>query len=107
MYDESWSEGATFSNREGHENMAAFSGLFLAGVALLSLVLPLAASARPQAAGTGRRPFLLTIWVGQLLIAVGGLLIVATPSHPAYGLMFALASCLGCLPVLRRQLRPT
>jgi len=47
------------------------------------------------------------VLAGQLLIAVGGLLIIAMPFLSAYGFMFAAVSCLGCLPVLRRQLRPT
>lgn len=87
--------------------MDASSGFFLAGVVLLSLVLPLTASARPTAAGTQRRPFLPAVWSGQLLIALGGVWIIAAPLHPAYGFVFAVAGCLGCLFFLRRQLRPT
>jgi hypothetical protein len=87
--------------------MEALSGLFLVGVSLLSLVLPLTASAGPKSVERGRRSILLTVLTGQLLIAVGGLWIIAMPTLSAYGLIFVVASCLGCLPVLRRQLRPT
>jgi hypothetical protein len=48
---------------------------------------------------------IVTVWAGQLLIALGGLWIVAAPSHPAYGFTLAAAACLGCWQMLRRRLR--
>jgi hypothetical protein len=87
--------------------MDASSGFFLAGIVLLSLVLPLTASARPLAGGIQRRPLFPVVWSGQLLIALGGVWIIAVPLHPAYGFVFAVAGCLGCLFFLRRQFRPT
>jgi hypothetical protein len=84
--------------------MGPIGGFSLAAVVLLSLVLPLTANARLRGA-SGRPPALRTVWVGQLLGAVGGLWIIVAPVHPEYGVVAAVMACLACLLVLRRQVR--
>jgi hypothetical protein len=85
--------------------MEPIRGFSLAAVVLLSLVLPFAAKVWLPVA-EGRKSYLATVWAGQLLGAVGGLWIIAAPVHPEFGLVFAVVSCLACLPILRRQFRP-
>ena len=77
----------------------------LAAGLLVSLLLPLTATAWLTGAG-GRTSYLRTVWVGQWLIAVGGLWIIVAPVHPEYGVVATVITCLACLPVLRRQMRP-
>ena len=77
----------------------------LAAVVLLSLVLPLTASAWLTGAGV-RRSYLRTVWVGQLLMAVSALWVHVTPVHPEWGAVAAAIVCLAGLPILRRQMWP-
>jgi hypothetical protein len=81
-------------------------GFSLAAIVLLSLVLPLAASAWQAGAGGGRSS-VQTVWLGQFLGAVAGLWVVAAPVHPEYGVIAAVMGYLACLLVLRRQMQPT
>jgi hypothetical protein len=63
----------------------------LAGVVLLSLVLPLyAGSVRDR---TGARPRFVAVWAGQTCLAAAGLLIVAAPALSGVGLALGVVSC--------------
>ena len=79
--------------------------LYLAGVAALSLILPFMAKALGLVNAVGPKPWLRTVWTGQVFGAVGGLLIIFSPLHPAYGLGLAAASCALFGALLRRQVR--
>ena len=85
--------------------MDPIRGFSLAAVVLLSLVLPLTASAWLTGAG-GRRSYLRTVWAGQWLMAVSALWVHITPVHPEWGAIAAAIVCLAGLPILRRQMRP-
>jgi hypothetical protein len=76
----------------------------LAAIVLLSLVLPLTASPW-LTSKQDRRTYLGTVWIGQSLAAVGGLWVIAAPIYPEYGLVFTALALLGCLTLLRRQMR--
>jgi hypothetical protein len=84
--------------------MDPIRGFSLAAVVLLSLVLPFTAKAWLRRTD-GRAPDLRTVWVGQWLMAIGGLWIVVAPVHPEYGVVASLIACLAFLRVLRRQAR--
>jgi hypothetical protein len=79
--------------------------LYLAGVAGLSLILPFVAKALGPVNAAGPKPWLRTVWTGQALGALGGLLIIFSPLYPAYGLGLAAASCALFGASLRRQVR--
>jgi hypothetical protein len=65
--------------------------LCLAGVVLLSLILPLyAAAARDR---TGARLRYTAVWSGQICLAAAGLLIVAAPALSGFGLVLGVVSC--------------
>lgn len=87
-------------------NSTPIHELSLAGVVVLCLVLPLLASALTTGNPAGPKPWLRTVWVGQALAALGGLLIIFSPLHPACGLSLAAASCVLFGWLLHRQLRP-
>src|SRR5262249_9796940 len=73
---------------------------------LLSIVLSFMASAlAPRDTGKAK-PWMRTVWTGQILIGVGGLLMLLPPLHPVFGFLFAVACCLLFAVKLRRQLRP-
>jgi hypothetical protein len=79
--------------------------LCLAGIVLLSLVLPWMASALAPRNFIGPNPWLRTVWAGQAFGALGGLLVIFSPLHPAWGLASAVVSCALFGWLLRRQLR--
>lgn len=69
---------------------------YLAGLLLLSLVLPLLMSLRGQRKGAIRRADLKTVLCGQLLGAVAGLGVLGSASLAPYAVGLALVSCLVC-----------
>lgn len=77
---------------------------YLAGIVALCLILPLMASAWAPRHAPGPRPWLRTVWAGQALCAVGGLLVIFSSLHPAFGLGIALAGCAIFGRRLHRQL---
>lgn len=79
-------------------------GFSLAGVVLLSLVLPLSA-ARLRDQSHGSTPPLAAVWVGQVGLAFAGLLILGTPIHPGLWLLLAFLGCMTCTRVLHRSVR--
>ena len=78
--------------------------LCLAGIVALSLVLPLMAGALAPKASTGRKPWLRTVWAGQIFGALGALAAIFSPLHPACGLGVAVAGCVFFGWLLVRQL---
>jgi hypothetical protein len=88
-------------------NTTPIHELYLSGIIALCLVLPLMAGAWAPRDSTGRKPWLRTVWAGQAFGALGALLVIFSPLHPAYGLGVAVVSCVIFGWLLRRQLRPT
>lgn len=78
---------------------------YLAGLLLLSLVLPMLLSIRDPQNATIRRVCLRTVWMGQLLGAIAGLAVLASASIAPYAAAFGLFSCIGATIVLSRQFR--
>jgi hypothetical protein len=71
----------------------------LAGLVLLSLVLPLMLSV---SGNVEKQPALKIVWVGQLLGALAGLSIVFFPTSYLFATSFAGTSCFFCARALRR-----
>ncbi|HZJ13750.1 MAG TPA: hypothetical protein VFD27_01805 [Chthoniobacteraceae bacterium] len=86
-------------------NSTPLHELCLAGIVLLSLVLPFMASALARRNAAVPKPFVRTVWMGQAFGAVGGLLVIFSSLHPAWGLAAAVVSCALFGWLLRRQLR--
>ena len=84
--------------------MAPTISFTLAGVVLLSLVLPLSA-ARLRDQPHGSAPNLASVWAGQAGLALAGLLILGTPIHPGWWLLMAFLSCMTCTWALHRSVR--
>jgi hypothetical protein len=78
--------------------------LFLSIGLLLSFVLPFTAKARTPTDTQNPKPWMRTVWAGQLLMALGGLLIICLPAHPIFGFAIAVVSCSVFTRKLRRQL---
>lgn len=70
--------------------------LCMAGIVLLSLVLPLAATGRPARCAA-------VAWRGQLLAGFGGLLTACPGLHPVCGLVFVVTAVV----FFRRRLHGT
>ena len=81
--------------------------LYLAVIVVLSFILPLMANALAPKKSGGAKPWLRTVWAGQVLGAVGGLLVIFSPLHPACGLAVAIASCVIFGWLLRRASHKT
>jgi hypothetical protein len=84
--------------------MEPLRGITLSGIVLLSLILPLAASSWQAAVRGGRRRYLVTVWIGQLVGAGAGVWAITSPIHSEFGFVVAVAGCLVCLPILRLQM---
>lgn len=78
---------------------------YLAGLLLLSLVLPLMMSVSSLPAAATRRICLKTVWMGQGLIALAGGVVLASASIAPYAAALGLVCCLGCAIRLRQQFR--
>jgi len=78
---------------------------YLAGLLLLSLVLPLLMSFHGPRDTAFRKLCLKTVWIGQLLGALAALVVLASASVAPYAAAFGLLSCTACALVLRRQFR--
>lgn len=64
----------------------------VAGLLLLSLVLPLQAGLVKAESQKKSRPRHRTVWIGQLTGALCGVLILASPVHPVCSLTLAVIS---------------
>jgi hypothetical protein len=76
---------------------------YLAGLILLSLVLPLLMSFRGPRDATSRTRCMRTVWLGQGLGAIAALGVVVSATVAPYAAAFGLLSCLCCAMVLVRQ----
>lgn len=76
---------------------------YLAGLLLLSLVLPLWIRFRSRREGTIRRADLKTVLIGQLLGAGAGVVILVSAALAPYAVGFALVSCMVCAWILFRR----
>lgn len=75
----------------------------LAGLLLLSLVLPLWVSFRGRREGAIRRSDIRTVLIGQLLGVGAGVAILLSSAIAPYAAGFAVVSCLGCAWILFRR----
>jgi hypothetical protein len=80
--------------------------LCLAGIVALSVILPLMPVAWAPKNAPGPKPWLRTIWTGQILGSLGAVLVIWSPLHPFYGLGLAAAGCVIFGKRLHCQLRP-
>ena len=80
---------------------------YLAGLLLLSLVLPLLMSICGPRDAAARKPCMKTVWTGQAVGAVAGLAVLASGLVAPYATVFGVASCFACMVLLRRQFRAT
>ena len=76
---------------------------YLTGMLVLSLVLPLMMSFGAPRVAAARRSGMRIVWLGQALIAVAGLGVLASAGVAPYAAGFGAVSCVGCAWVLRRQ----
>jgi hypothetical protein len=86
-------------------NSTPLHELCLAGIVLLSLVLPFLASALARRKFVDPKPWMRTVWTGQAFCAVGGLLVTFSPLHPGSALAATGVSCALLVWLLRRQLQ--
>jgi hypothetical protein len=77
----------------------------LAGLLLLSLVLPMRLSGRVPRKSHARRASLGTVWLGQILLGVAAILILVSPGTAPFALAFGMGSCAMCTVVLQDRLR--
>ena len=73
---------------------------YLAGLLLLSLVLPLMMSLRLPKEAAIKRSCMKVVWAGQTLDALAALTVIASARLAPYAAVFALAACVGCVLVL-------
>lgn len=76
----------------------------LIDVGLLSLVFTLLAQRELSKDAGNAKLRLRTVWTGTIFIGFGALLIQFT-THPVFGLIFAIVSCLAFVLILRSQVR--
>ncbi len=77
----------------------------LAGLLLFSLVLPLMLSWRVPRQSPSRRSCLWTVWLGQVLLCLAGVVVLASPVAAPFAVAFGVWSCAVCAAVLHWQLR--
>jgi hypothetical protein len=78
---------------------------YLAGLLLLSLVLPLLLSFYGPRDAATRKSCLKTVWIGQGFGAFAGLTVLASAPAAPFASLLGVVSCAGCALVLRRQFR--
>ena len=77
----------------------------LAGLLVLSLVLPLMFSWYAPRDPSVRRSGLWIVWFGQSLLCAAGLWVLLSEVAPGLALGLGALSCVGCAFVLRTRLR--
>lgn len=77
----------------------------LAGLLLFSLVLPLMLSWRVPRQSPSRRACLRTVWLGQTLLCLAGVAVLASPVAAPFAVAFGAWSCAVCGAILHWQLR--
>ena len=80
-------------------------GFCLAGLLLLSLVLPLMASGAGGGNNPSAKPWIRTVWTGQILLGLAGLVTVVFPQHSVMALALELVLCAMLAGQLHRQIR--
>jgi hypothetical protein len=78
---------------------------YLAGLLLLSSVLPLLLSFYGPRDAATRKSCLKTVWIGQGFGAFAGLTVLASAPAAPYAAALGVISCAGCALVLLRQVR--
>ena len=78
---------------------------YLAGGALLSLVLPLMMSFRGPVDPAARKSCMKTVWTGLILLTIAELTVRVSASLAPYAAIFGLVSTVACTLVLLRQFR--
>jgi hypothetical protein len=78
---------------------------YLAAMLLLSLVLPLLMSTFAPRDAAIKRSCMKTVWMGQTLLAVAGLAVLASASVAPYATAFGVMSCSCCTLLMLRQFR--
>ena len=76
---------------------------YLAGGLLLSLVLPLMIRFRAPRGAVSNRSQVKKVWLGQLLLALAGLAVVASKLLAPYAAVFGVVSCVFCAFMLLRE----
>jgi hypothetical protein len=76
---------------------------YLAGILLLSLVLPLLMSARNPRRASTRRACMNILWIGQALGAIAGVAALASASLAPYAFAFGATSCVCCALLMFRH----
>lgn len=78
---------------------------YLAGLLLLSLVLPVLMSfGGPKHAAT-TRPCMKTLWIGQGAVGLAGVVVLASALFAPYAAALGSMSCIGCSLLLLRRFR--
>ncbi len=80
---------------------------FLAAFLLVSLLLPLLMSFRNPQDPVRRRSCMKTVWMGQAVVAVAAVAVLASARFAPYGTALGLVSWAGFAFVLIRQFRVT
>ena len=78
---------------------------YLAGLGLLSLVLPLMMSFRGPLDATTKKSCMKTVWAGQTLLTIAVVVVRLSAPFAPYAAAFGLASCIVCAFLLLRQFR--
>lgn len=77
----------------------------LTGLLVLSLVLPLLIGALLRKRDRAPEGWMRMVWLGQLLLGVSGVFMIAMPSHAGIALLIAAVLCAVFAVILRRQFR--
>ena len=78
---------------------------YLAGLLLMSLVLPLLMSFCGPRDPAISKSYIKKVWIGQALLALTGLAVLVSARVAPYAAAFGFISCVGCALALRRQFR--
>jgi hypothetical protein len=77
---------------------------YLAGLLILSLVLPLMPSLRRSRQPVSRRSCLRTVWTGQALLVIAAVGVLASTVAAPFAMLFGLLSCGVSAVALHQQL---
>ncbi len=78
---------------------------YLAGLLLLSVVLPLLMSIRGPRDAATKRSCLKTVWIGQTPLTVAGLAVLVSAPVAPYAVLLGVTSWICCTLVLLHQFR--
>ena len=86
-------------------DMTLLDTLYLASLLLFSVVLPLMLSLRAPRPFALRRSCMRTVWLGQALLGIAGIVVMASSAATPFATLFGASSCGVCAVMLHRQLR--